>query len=183
MSLPDHVWQLVRERANFACEYCGVCETDAGATLTVDHFQPVSRGGNDEPANLVYACPRCNDHKGAWWSPGSSRSLWNPRQGPASEHLLKLADGRLIGLTPTGIVTIKLLRLNRPELIAHRLKTLRARDDQRQLEQRRAVENSLAEIYHQQVMLAEEQRALLERQLELLHLLSTQRRADDAGLA
>ncbi len=39
----------VRSRAAFACEFCGVTETDAGGELTIDHFQPVSKGGDDSP--------------------------------------------------------------------------------------------------------------------------------------
>jgi hypothetical protein len=32
--------ELVRTRAGFACEYCGVTETDCGGQLTVDHHHP-----------------------------------------------------------------------------------------------------------------------------------------------
>jgi len=39
----------IRQRAAFACEYCGVIETDTGGLLTIDHFQPSSKGGNDKP--------------------------------------------------------------------------------------------------------------------------------------
>jgi hypothetical protein len=38
----------VRQRANFACEYCGVTETDSGGELTIDHYQPQSQNGSDE---------------------------------------------------------------------------------------------------------------------------------------
>lgn len=39
------------------CAYCG--ELAAG----VDHIQPKSKGGSDDPANLVRSCKRCNSHK------------------------------------------------------------------------------------------------------------------------
>lgn len=39
--------EQVRQRANFAYEFCGVSETDVGAKLTIDHFQPQSREGSD----------------------------------------------------------------------------------------------------------------------------------------
>jgi DNA-directed RNA polymerase subunit RPC12/RpoP len=55
----------VRERYAFCCGYCGVCEADVGGELTVDHFCPVSAGGDDSDENLVYACVRCNQYKGA----------------------------------------------------------------------------------------------------------------------
>jgi 5-methylcytosine-specific restriction endonuclease McrA len=50
----------LRQRYNFCCGYCGVRETDVGAALTIDHFQPISRGGEDTPANWVYCCFACN---------------------------------------------------------------------------------------------------------------------------
>ena len=67
MTLPPELVEQVRRRANFACEYCGVTETDAGSLLTVDHFQPRSRDGTDDLSNLVYCCPRCNLHKADYW--------------------------------------------------------------------------------------------------------------------
>lgn len=56
--------QIVRERYSNCCGYCGVSETDAGGELTVDHFRPLSAGGDDSDDNLVYACIRCNQYKG-----------------------------------------------------------------------------------------------------------------------
>lgn len=44
MTLSETLWQQVRQRAEGACEYCGVTETDSGGPLTVDHFQPQARG-------------------------------------------------------------------------------------------------------------------------------------------
>jgi len=60
----------VRERFGFRCGYCGVHESQEGAELTIDHYQPRSRGGTDEPDNLVYCCHACNSHKGDYWQPG-----------------------------------------------------------------------------------------------------------------
>ena len=40
MIISDDIREKVRQRANFACEYCGVSETDTGDKLTVDHFNP-----------------------------------------------------------------------------------------------------------------------------------------------
>lgn len=59
----------LRQRFQFRCGYCGVREADAGAELTADHFQPRSRGGADEPDNLVYSCHACNEFKGDFWDP------------------------------------------------------------------------------------------------------------------
>ena len=59
MSVSAAIFEAVRARADYACEYCGVTETDAQGLLTIDHFRPISRDGDDDPANLVYACFRC----------------------------------------------------------------------------------------------------------------------------
>lgn len=41
------------------CAYCG------GPAATVDHVQPVSRGGRSTWRNLVACCAKCNAHKAA----------------------------------------------------------------------------------------------------------------------
>ncbi|MBI3408208.1 MAG: HNH endonuclease [Planctomycetes bacterium] len=43
--------EMLRRQFQFRCGYCGVHESDAGAELTVDHFQPRSHGGSHEPEN------------------------------------------------------------------------------------------------------------------------------------
>lgn len=55
----------IRARYGFRCGYCGVTEIDTGGELTVDHFRPLSAGGDNSEINLVYACVRCNQYKGA----------------------------------------------------------------------------------------------------------------------
>ncbi len=56
-----------RKRFAFRCGYCGVRERDVGAELTIDHFQPGSKGGAHEPENWVYCCHACNEFKGDYW--------------------------------------------------------------------------------------------------------------------
>lgn len=108
MTLPVELSELVRRRANFACEYCGVSEIDAGGLLTVDHFRPRSHGGTDDPDNLIYCCHRCNLFKADHWPalPGDPM-LWNPRQEPIAAHLVLLADGTLHPITAAGTVTLR----------------------------------------------------------------------------
>lgn len=53
----------VFKRDGFRCTYCGA--TPADSPLHVDHVTPVSRGGSDDPDNLVTACSGCNLGKGA----------------------------------------------------------------------------------------------------------------------
>ena len=45
------------------CIYCGVDLLDAG--YHVDHDVPLTRGGSNDPENLVLTCPRCNQSKQA----------------------------------------------------------------------------------------------------------------------
>jgi 5-methylcytosine-specific restriction endonuclease McrA len=51
----------VLARDEFTCRYCGAKAPDV--RLVVDHIVPVSKGGTDEPANLITACEPCNAGK------------------------------------------------------------------------------------------------------------------------
>ena len=53
----------VLKRDGFKCVYCGA--TPTGSALQVDHVVPQSKGGNDDPSNLVTACEPCNNGKRA----------------------------------------------------------------------------------------------------------------------
>jgi hypothetical protein len=50
------------ERDLYKCKYCGKQLTRFSATL--DHIQPVSRGGLNSLDNLVTACLHCNSNRG-----------------------------------------------------------------------------------------------------------------------
>ncbi len=50
---------LVRD--NFTCQYCGAKQPEV--KLEVDHRIPVSKGGTNDPDNLVTACFDCNRGK------------------------------------------------------------------------------------------------------------------------
>ncbi len=50
-------------RDGLACAYCSRGIED-GATLTLDHIKPYSKGGNNKPANLVTCCRHCNSARG-----------------------------------------------------------------------------------------------------------------------
>lgn len=117
----------VRERFDFCCGYCGVSETQAGAQLTLDHFQPRSQGGGNALENLVYCCHACNENKGDYWQPDAAARILHPLRDDLNEHLREQADGTLDALSDTGVFHIRRLRLNRPELIAHRLSKRRDR--------------------------------------------------------
>jgi len=134
MALKTEARWLVRQRANYACEYCGVKETEVGGELTIDHFQPITKDGTDDLENLVYCCHRCNHYKSDYWpeSPGSLL-LWNPRLEPSSRHFYAAEDGLLLPLTPIAEFTINRLHLNREALVEHRQASLqRAASETRQ---------------------------------------------------
>jgi hypothetical protein len=167
----------VRRRANFACEFCGVSETDVGGQLTVDHFQPRSQGGTDSFDNLLYCCARCNQYKLDYW-PASSHDpqLWNPRCDLAEQHFLELEDSTLHALTATGAFTLQRLRLNRPPLVAHRLRRRQEVEVMRLLTRYRDLAQALGQLLAQQAALVEEQRTLLEEQCRLLRRLLSRSR-------
>jgi len=132
----DALREGVRLAFQGRCGYCGVHESEAGSELEIDHFQPRSAGGGDDPANLVYCCTACNRHKGDFWpvdSPATApRRLLNPRVDKLHEHLREDPDGLLVALTEPRAFHLQRLALNRPPLVAlrrSRREVERLRDD------------------------------------------------------
>lgn len=172
MTVSTDTRQQVRERANFACEYCGVTETDVGGELTIDHFQPQSKSGEDSLENLVYCCVKCNQHKADYWIDDSNApSLWNPRTEQFIEHFLRLIDGNLYPLTDKAQFTIRLLRLNRPQLVEHRLRLQRHTEILSLLVKRNEDIMLSERLVKQQMIIIKEQSDLLKEQDRLLQLL------------
>jgi hypothetical protein len=102
-------------------------------------------------------------------------SLWDPRREPASAHFLELDDGTLQPLTITGAFTLRRLRLNRPPLVAYRLRKRRQSEEIRLLTRYRDLVQLLEQLNSELSALMEEQRQLLEEQRELLRLLLSRR--------
>ncbi len=172
MSISPEPRLYVRERAHFACEYCGVSEIDTGGELTIDHYRPQRHAGADTEDNLLYACQRCNLYKGDYWpSDDPEPMLWNPRREPRDSNMLALADGSLYPLTATGSFTIQRLRLNRPPLVAHRLSQYSRIEEARLLAQYRDLVTLFEQLQQQHAALLDEQQALLRQQRALLMLL------------
>lgn len=171
MSLAAETVELVRRRAGFACEYCGVSEVDSGGALTIDHFQPIIKGGGNDIDNLIYCCARCNAYKQAYWpSTPAAIPLWNPRYEPAGAHFVELADGWLLPLTEMASFTANRLRLNRAPLVSYRLQK-RERENERLLLRRyQELTETLEQLNAQLDRLMQMQRELLREQNELLRL-------------
>lgn len=167
--------QQIRLRANFACEFCGVTETDAGGQLTVDHYQPKSKGGKDQIENLLYCCIRCNQYKQNYWpSQPNEPTIWHPLAEPQAVHFLSGEAGKLYPLTKTGEFTIKRLRLNRAALVAHRTAKRRKDEDTRLLEQYKTLVHLLEQTNQQLASQVKEQQRLLEEQRNLIQFLLRQ---------
>jgi hypothetical protein len=82
----------------------------------VEHVIARQHGGGEEVENLCWSCSRCNLQKGPNIASldvnsQSLTALFNPRTQNWFEHFL-LRDGRIIGITAVGRVTVRLLRMN-----------------------------------------------------------------------
>jgi hypothetical protein len=118
---------IVRDRFDQCCGYCGVSETDVGSELTVDHFRPISRGGDEALENLLYACSACNAFKADFYPSSAELTagirLLHPLLDDLGIHLSQLSSsGRLEPLTITGKFHINVLQLNRRPLVVHRVR-------------------------------------------------------------
>jgi hypothetical protein len=172
MSLTASTREQVRQRAQCACEFCGVTEIDVGGMLTIDHFQPRTKAGSDTLENLIYACIACNQYKQDYWPRTEiAPILWNPRQESAGLHFVEQEDGQLTALTPTGVFTIKRLRLNRSQLIAARQRRQQQLQVEKLLRRYQELTTLQSRINIQLTDLAIEQQVLLTEQREWLRIL------------
>jgi len=57
-TLTKEQWFAVLEAYGYRCAYCG-----AEDRLTIDHVEPISKGGAHTAKNVVPACKPCNDSK------------------------------------------------------------------------------------------------------------------------
>jgi hypothetical protein len=118
MSVSELTRQLVQRRANYLCEYCHSPERISTSRITIDHIQPRSLEGSDEPDNLALACSRCNQRRynfavGQDFETLSILPLFNPRQQQWAEHFIWSANGiTIIGITPIGRATCTRLDVN-----------------------------------------------------------------------
>lgn len=120
-------YPAVSRRAGQRCEYCRAPERIYNFTFEVEHVVPSSQGGGNELANLALACASCNRHKSAattGWDDMSAAQvpLFNPRTDRWEAHFSLDPDtGVIVGLTPTGRVTVAQLRFNDPQPLTARL--------------------------------------------------------------
>lgn len=113
--------QEVAQRANFRCEYCHIHQDDMFLAFEIDHIIAQKHGGGDEMDNLAFSCVHCNQHKGSDLvsivdSYDDIVPLFNPRIHFWEEHF-ETDRGQILPLTKIAQATIKLLKLNNPDLL------------------------------------------------------------------
>ena len=122
--IPTELRRLVIKRAGARCEYCRLAEYVSFYPHEIDHIIAEKHDGLTVADNLACTCARCNRFKGSdlgSFDPqtGLFAFLFNPRTQVWDEHFA-ISKGRVIGMTPTGRVTVKLLQMNSADRIAER---------------------------------------------------------------
>jgi hypothetical protein len=116
--------QKVRQRAGGRCEYCRFPEHALDLPFHVEHIVASVHRHDDSLTNLAWACARCNLRKGpnlATIDPETDEqvALFNPRTMDWDEHFA-IPAGVIIGTSPSGRGTARLLDMNDPKRLEHR---------------------------------------------------------------
>src|SRR3954463_10461618 len=114
----------VRLRAQDRCEYCRLPQAAYRFPFPIDHIIARQHGGRTQADNLALACLRYNLRKGpniAGIDPTTRRitPLFHPRRDRWADHF-RWHGPRLIGLTPAGRATIRVLAINYPDAVSIR---------------------------------------------------------------
>lgn len=123
MSVSPAKRKIVAERARYLCEYCFAPQKYSPQSFSVEHILPISKKGSDDLENLALACQGCNSFKSDKifaTDPLNEKKvrLFNPRKDIWSKHFVWSDDFlEIIGLTAKGRGTVKLLKLNREEVV------------------------------------------------------------------
>jgi hypothetical protein len=121
--IPAELRRLIADRGQHCCEYCRTQAQYSADSFTVDHIIPRSLGGSTMADNLALCCYGCNQHKSRRTAASDPVTdilvrFFHPRQQRWEAHFVWNDDFTLmLGLTPTGRVTIAALQLNRPGLV------------------------------------------------------------------
>jgi len=105
----------VRQRADGRCEYCRLPESAAPyLPFHVEHVVAQQHRTDDSLDNLALACDRCNAYKGPNLSSidpetGEIVELFHPRRDRWSDHFKFEDDAIVVGLSPKGRATVRLL--------------------------------------------------------------------------
>lgn len=123
-AIPSSLRQLVIQRADNRCEYCGISQVGQVATFHIDHIVPSVAGGATSADNLALACVSCSLRKGSRQRivdpvTGQEVKVFHPRQQSWKEHF-SWNGVEVVGITATGRATVSALDLNRPTMSAIR---------------------------------------------------------------
>jgi 5-methylcytosine-specific restriction endonuclease McrA len=121
----DAIRAQVAGRAGHRCEYCRLHEDDDVYSFHVEHIIPLKHGGHSHIENLAFACQHCNLHKGSNLTgidPTTNAivRLFDPRRDVWDDHFA-LQDGGILGQTPVGRATIRVLAINEVDRVRLRL--------------------------------------------------------------
>lgn len=122
-SISEKTRLQVRHRAGGCCEYCLSQEFFSSTPFSIEHINPVSKGGDNRLDNLALACQGCNGFKYNKTHHFDAVSqqlvpLYHPRKDLWEHHFTWNVDfTRIIGITPVGRTTIDCLKLNRAEAV------------------------------------------------------------------
>lgn len=130
MSLAVALRVLVAERARACCEYCLVPDARAFFPHEPDHIIAEQHSGQSTLENLALACMQCNRAKGANIASVDPEThervfLFHPRRDVWAEHFRR-EGARIVGVTPAGRATARLLKFDDPERIELRSTLRRA---------------------------------------------------------
>lgn len=126
-----HLKKWIAIRAGGRCEYCRVLEYLSHYEFHLEHIIGQQHGGTSLPENLAYVCSWCNWKKGpniaTILAPaGELIRLFNPRLQNWFDHFEADPSGLLVGKSPVGQATIRLLELNHPERVRERIEMMTA---------------------------------------------------------
>ncbi|WP_167351325.1 HNH endonuclease [Collimonas fungivorans] len=116
-------YEEIAEDCQHRCVYCDVLVVEVGGeSMNLDHFRPKNHFPEleNDPCNLVLACPKCNQLKSDWWpeKDGTAQDGLNGFVDPFNEHLLDYfridEGGNLESLRKPSQYMIDLMALNRP---------------------------------------------------------------------
>ena len=98
----------------------------------VEHIVSRQHGGTDDPGGPALACDRLNAYKGPNLTSidpdtGIVTALFNPRGEVWSDHFA-VQGAHILGLTPTGRATVRLLKMNAPRRVELRQECRRDND-------------------------------------------------------
>lgn len=126
--IPESLRILVRERAISRCEYCRLNQVYSVKRHHFDHIYAEKHGGETLEENLCLACLECNSYKGsdlASLDPLTREPvfLFHPRRDIWEDHF-RLEYAYIVGISPQGRATARLLKFNDVERVKERMRLI-----------------------------------------------------------